>query len=123
MKQLAIASFVITAGFALPALAQKTDMDPMQSMDMSKGGMDKPASAKSQMTHKTMGVVKKLDAGSGTVTLKHEPVKSLDWPAMTMGFKVTDKTLMDKLATDKKVEFEFVQEGKEYVVTSVKPMP
>jgi Cu(I)/Ag(I) efflux system protein CusF len=61
-----------------------------------------------------------VDPKAGTVTLAHDPVKSLKWPAMTMGFQVKDKTLLSKLAVDKKVEFEFVQQGKDYVITSVK---
>ena len=67
--------------------------------------------------HKTRATVEKVDPAAGTVTLSHEPVKSLNWPAMTMGFKVRDKVLFDKLAKGKKVEVEFVQSGKDYVIT------
>jgi Cu(I)/Ag(I) efflux system protein CusF len=45
--------------------------------------------------------------------LSHEPVKSLNWPAMTMGFKVRDKALFEKLTKGRKVEVEFVQSGKD----------
>lgn len=44
----------------------------------------------------------------------------MNWPAMTMTFGIKDKMLFDKLADGKKVEFEFVKEGKDYVVTTVK---
>lgn len=71
-------------------------------------------------SHQASGTVKKLDVAKGTVTLAHGPVKSLGWPAMTMGFVVEDRRLFDKLAADKKVDFEFVQQGANYVVTSVK---
>jgi len=37
-----------------------------------------------------------------------------------MAFKVKDKTLLEKLPPGKKVSFEFVQQGKEYVVTPIK---
>ena len=76
--------------------------------------------AGTQAAHTATGVVKKVDAKTGTVTLAHDPVKSLNWSAMTMGFTVKDKMLLDKLAVGKKVEFEFVQQGKDYVITSVK---
>ena len=79
-----------------------------------------PVHAQSAAAHQATGVVKKVDAKAGTVTLAHDPVKSLKWPAMTMGFTVKDKALLDKLAVDKKVEFEFVQQGKDNVITSVK---
>ena len=39
---------------------------------------------------------------------------------MTMTFAVKDKTLFDKLAVGKKAELKFSQDGKGYVVTSVK---
>lgn len=68
---------------------------------------------------KAAGVVKKADAAKSTVTVAHGPVKDLNWPAMTMAFKVKNKTLLDKLAVDRQVAFSFVQEGKDYVITSV----
>jgi Cu(I)/Ag(I) efflux system protein CusF len=37
-----------------------------------------------------------------------------------MRFAVKDKMLFEKLAADKKVDFEFSQQGSEYVVTAVK---
>jgi Cu(I)/Ag(I) efflux system protein CusF len=81
--------------------------------------MDKPA-AKEGATHKAAGVVKNVDRSKGVATLAHDPVASLKWPAMTMGFTVKDKAMLDKLQPGKKVEFEFVQQGKDYVITGVK---
>ena len=91
----------------------------MKGMEM-KGMDQKPMSKQSngQSTHKAIGVVKKVDPKEGTVSLAHEAIKSLNWPAMTMSFKVQDKAVLDKLAEGKKVEFE--QKGKDYVITSVK---
>jgi Cu(I)/Ag(I) efflux system protein CusF len=91
-------------------------------MSHAQSGVDaakKPA-AGTQVSHKATGVVKKVDTKTGAVTLAHDPVKSLNWPAMTMGFKVTEKAVLDKLAVGKKIEFEFLQQGKDYVITSVK---
>ena len=70
--------------------------------------------------HQATGVVKQADPDKGTIVVQHEPVKSLNWPTMTMRFTVKDKVLFDKLAADKKVDFEFTQQGNEYVVTAVK---
>ena len=71
-------------------------------------------------SHDAVGTVKKVDPTAGTVTLEHGPVKSLNWPAMTMKFLVKDRAVLGKLSQDKKVEFEFVQQGSDYVITSVK---
>lgn len=75
---------------------------------------------KGQAAHKAIGVVKKVDPKGGTVTLAHEAIKSLDWPAMAMAFRVADKALLDKLTVDRKVEVVFQQRGKDYVIISAK---
>jgi Cu(I)/Ag(I) efflux system protein CusF len=111
--------FFYSIAFALllpsSAAPAQQKMDEMKGMDMG----EKPA-ATAQRTHTAVGTVKKVDAKVGTVTLAHGPVKSMNWPAMTMGFKVTDKSLFDKLAEGKKVEFEFTQVEKDYVISTVK---
>jgi Cu(I)/Ag(I) efflux system protein CusF len=129
MKQSIALSLVLALSVAIPAVghAQSGGMKGMEMKDMDMKGMDmkgmdmgkKPA-AGAQATHKATGVVKKVDPKAGTVTLAHEPVKSLNWSAMTMSFAVKDKALLNKLAVDKKVEVEFVQQGKDYVITGVK---
>lgn len=65
-------------------------------------------------------MVKKVDTKAGNVVLAHDPVATMNWPAMTMGFKVNDPTLLEKLSVGKKVEFQFSQQGREYVISSVK---
>jgi Cu(I)/Ag(I) efflux system periplasmic protein CusF len=48
-------------------------------------GMAMPASA--AKTGKGTGVITEIDAAGGHLTIKHGPIASLGWPAMTMGFK------------------------------------
>lgn len=76
--------------------------------------------SKEGTVHKTSGVVKAVDPANGKVTLAHDQVKTLNWPAMTMTFGVKDKSLLDKLAVGKKVDVEFTQQGSNYVVSAVK---
>jgi len=78
------------------------------------------AQAQSTAAHQATGVVKSVDRAKSTVMLAHDPVKSLNWPAMTMPFTIKDKALLEKLPAGKKVQFEFVQQGKDYVITNVK---
>lgn len=122
MKKFAFASLVAAALLPAAVLAQQK-MDDMKGMDMSNMkdmNMPKKAGAASQTTHMAMGEVKSVDVKGQVVTVAHEPIKTLSWPAMTMGFVVKDKMLMEKLSVGKKVQFEFVQEDGKYVVTSVK---
>ena len=115
MIQVATTTLVLAATLAAPAAFAQQKMDEMKGMDAPKA-----AASSAAMTHMATGVVQKVDAKAGLVTLAHEPVKTMNWPAMTMGFQVKDKMLFDKLAVGKKVDFEFVQGSKGYVVTSVK---
>jgi len=114
MKQSVVLLIALSLSLAVPAASHAQSGD-MKGMDMGK----KPA-AGAQTAHKGTGVVKKVDSKAGTVTLAHDPVMSLNWPAMTMGFTVKDKALLDKVQPGKKIEFEFAQHGKDYVITSVK---
>jgi len=113
-------AFVLAAALMIgAALAHAGEMKGME-MKGDMKGMDMSKSEKSKGPHKATGVVKKVDAKAGTVTLDHEPVKSMNWPAMSMTFQVKDKGLMEKLAANKKIEVEFEQSGKDYVITSAK---
>jgi Cu(I)/Ag(I) efflux system membrane fusion protein len=77
--------------------------------------------AVAQTTHPATGVVKKIDAAKGTVTLAHDPIKSLKWPAMTMDFRVRDKASLTTLKPDQKIEFELIEEKKgSYVISRIK---
>ena len=104
-------------------------MDNMKGMDMQgcKDMMKKnmadskvEGSSKESMVHKTSAVVKAVDSANGKVTLAHDQVKTLNWPAMTMTFGVKDKSLLDKLAVGKNVDVEFTKQGSNYVVSAVK---
>jgi Cu(I)/Ag(I) efflux system protein CusF len=66
-----------------------------------------------------VGIVRKVDAAQGKVTLQHEPIESLGWPAMTMAFRVKDGRLLASLEPGRKVRFAFVQQGPRYVITSI----
>jgi Cu(I)/Ag(I) efflux system protein CusF len=105
-----------TANFAS---AQSTGM---KDMDMNSMDMKSPQTAKKgmPMTHSGVGIVKSVDPVGETITFAHEPMKSLNWPGMTMGFKVKDKALLDKVKPGDKVTFTLAQSGKDYVITSIK---
>ena len=71
-------------------------------------------------SYEAHGVVKKVDPAKGTVTLKHEAIKSLNWPGMTMDFPVKEKSLISSLKPEQAVKFELQQEKGRYVITHIK---
>lgn len=119
MKSLNAAIITLALAAAAPVFAQSGAMHGtgMQGMGM---GMDKaPAKGGQATVHEATGVVKSVDAAAGKVTLAHGPVKTLNWPAMTMTFGVKDKGLLDKLGAGQHVHVEFVKQGSGFVITSV----
>ena len=71
-----------------------------------------------------IGSVEGVDAKSGVLTLKHEPIASLKWPAMTMEFTVANPSLLAGLKPGTPVTFEFVErQPGEWVITRLTPNP
>ena len=122
MKQAAAISLAIVLSVGMPAMSQAQSGD-MKGMDMKdhKGMGMKEGDKKGQgASHKAAGTVTKIDPAKNAVTIAHDPVPTMKWPAMTMTFAVKDKAMLEKLPAGKKVAFEFVQQGKDYVITGVK---
>ncbi len=116
MKRLIVPLAVLALSVAMIPLSRAQGMGgmDMKGMDM---GKDKKSEAKA---HKGVGTVKKVDSAGGKVTIAHGPIPTMKWPAMNMTFTVKDKALLGKFSQDKKVEFEFVEQASDYVITSVK---
>ena len=53
------------------------------------------------------GEVKKIDGSAGKITLKHDPIKSLDMDdGMTMVFRVQDPAMLKQVKVGDKVRFQ-----------------
>jgi Cu(I)/Ag(I) efflux system membrane fusion protein len=70
------------------------------------GAVARLESGQAPGAHKARGRVISLDAAGGHVELDHDPIPSLQWPRMTMGFMVEDKAQLRKLKKGDNVEFE-----------------
>jgi len=116
MKRLIALSAVLALSVAMIPSSRAQGMGgmDMKGMDM---GKDKKSEAQS---HKGVGTVKKVDPAAGKVTIAHGPIPTMKWPAMNMTFTVKNRAMLGKFSQDKKVEFEFVEQGSNYVITSVK---
>ncbi|APO78519.1 copper-binding periplasmic protein CusF (plasmid) [Rhizobium etli 8C-3] len=68
----------------------------------------------------TKGVVNKVDTKAKKVTIKHEDLKGLDMPAMTMVFRVEDPALLEKLKEGSNIEFVAERVNGKLMVTEVK---
>ncbi|MCE9657965.1 MAG: copper-binding protein [Burkholderiales bacterium] len=67
----------------------------------------------------TAGEVRKVDLEQKKITLRHDEIRSLDMPAMTMVFQVSDPALLAKVKVGDKVRFVAEKAGGALVVTSI----
>jgi membrane fusion protein, copper/silver efflux system len=81
-----------------------------------------PVGAARAVGHQGTGRVDSIDETAGALTLNHEAIASLQWPAMTMEFKVANRSLLAGLKPGTTLSFEFVErQPGEWVVTRVTP--
>ncbi|MGE0114974.1 MAG: copper-binding protein [Steroidobacteraceae bacterium] len=99
---------VTVSTLLLGIAAIAADMKDMKDMNMSR-----PAADQAQ----GVGVIKAVDLQAGTVVIAHEPIKSFDWPSMTMKFKVADPALLTGIAVGNKVSFTL--QGKDMMKSTV----
>ena len=137
MKKSTFAASVITvaalSGIGSIFHAQPADANPLNQMMMADAGMDMNGMNMKNMNmngmrmetapviHRGSGTVQKIDATKEMVTLVHGPIASLNWPAMTMSFKLKDAALARGIKAGEAVDFELVQSGSDYVVTRLQP--
>lgn len=112
-----IALFTLTTLFAVGSQAQETmsahDMSQMPSMSMDQ----------SQKTYPLNGRVVAVDVTNQQVTLEHDAVTELNWPAMTMPFKVADAKLLQGLQPGQTIMAMFtVNEGAAPTIVSLHTM-
>ena len=112
-----IALFTLTTLFAVGSQAQETmsahDMSQMPGMSMDQ----------SQKTYPLNGRVVAVDVANQQVTLEHDAVTELNWPAMTMPFKVADAKLLQGLQPGQTIMAMFtVNEGAAPTIVSLHTM-
>jgi Cu/Ag efflux protein CusF len=73
-------------------------------------------------SHYALGVLRNVDRSGSAVTVAHEPVAALNWPAMTMQFKVGEPALFERLQLGGRIAFEFVGEGGGYRIVNAIPL-
>ncbi len=68
--------------------------------------------------YQSYGVIKKVAAGA--VSISHQPIPALNWPAMTMTFRLPAEGEVPPLKAGDKVDFLFNQQADGYVLVAIK---
>jgi RND family efflux transporter MFP subunit len=72
------------------------------------------------VSHSAVGTLDDVDAKAGTLLITHEPVKSLNWPQMTMEFVPSNDAIAKAARPGDAIAFEFVERKPgEWVVTKI----
>ena len=108
--------FLIDSEASLQGLTARAPADPAATTATSASAKQGPTS---EFT--TRGRVVELDAAA--ITLEHEAVPALKWPAMTMPFQLARPDLARGLKAGDAVRFRFRQKGDEHVVTAIDREP
>lgn len=82
--------------------------------------MPMPAPNSAAAVYETRGVIEQLKDGS--ITLSHDPVPAIGWPAMTMTFKLKSANLAKRMKTGDRVAFGFTQTADGPVIEKLQPM-
>jgi Cu/Ag efflux protein CusF len=91
---IAVAALVIAIGLPISPVAAEDQVKH--------GGMQASATGVPSMVD---GVVKKVDKGSGKVTIAHEPMANFNMPAMTMSFLVKNAAWLDQMKEGDTIRF------------------
>lgn len=111
-KVVASGQFLIDSEASLAGLeARSSKQVPMTAAEQQKG---KAAVAG---LHETTGRVEALTRES--VTLSHQPVPAIGWPAMTMSFRLENPQLASGLKVGDQVSFAFEQQGSAQIVRQI----
>jgi Cu(I)/Ag(I) efflux system membrane protein CusA/SilA len=97
MKSLYLLALALPIAFASTAQAQMSK-DAMSSMKM-------PGTSQKSVAW-TDAVVQKIDPDKQMIVLKHSDILNLAMPAMTMGFDVANKKLLDVAKPGDRVRFQ-----------------
>jgi Cu/Ag efflux protein CusF len=69
--------------------------------------------------HHAVGIVVWVNTDAGSIKIDHEEIKDL-MPAMSMKFVVRDKSLLNGIDANDRVEFDVVEATEGYVITAIK---
>jgi Cu(I)/Ag(I) efflux system protein CusF len=107
MSMKSVTCAVLALALAAPAAAQ----------DSAHPAPAAPTSPAASGTVEGVGVVRAVNPRSRSITIDHEAIPSVGWPAMTMGFKVADPALLLGIQPGAKVRFQLT----DHTVTGLSP--
>lgn len=112
-RSTALALALAAAACSPPAgEAPKQDMDAISASETT-------SSPEAAGAIRATGTVTAIDASAGTITLDHEAIAAIGWPAMVMQFTAEDHAILQGVNVGDRVSFELKSATEPQVVTAV----
>ena len=100
-----------------PAETAGPAAEPMEEMSPATTGASQGAQPQAG-PFSTTGQVATIEGQS--VSINHQAVEGLGWPAMTMTFQAPEATMLQGLEPGTPIQFSFRKDGDRYVLTEIK---
>lgn len=113
-RSILLSAILMTA--IAPAFAQTASGAQGMQMDQDMPGMNH-----APQTAQGTGVIAAIDTAKGTVTIQHQAIASIHWPAMTMTFQASPSSLLQTIRVGEKVNFTLHPDGMKSTVTAITP--
>ncbi len=119
----AIATLLCTVTVSLPVGAATVRMQTMGNMSMGSRAGSHTTSMSGTVNHyMAHGRINRVNNSTGEVNITHGPIKTLNWPGMTMSFPVLDKAALSRLRAGEAVDFDLAQGADgQYAITRIVP--
>ncbi|MGE8492033.1 MULTISPECIES: copper-binding protein [unclassified Comamonas] len=111
-----LTAFTLACSLLTPALAQN---HADHASHGSAAPATAPAAAATAKAVMTAGEITRVDKRASKLTIRHEDIKNLDMPAMTMVFGLKDSTQVAQFNPGDKVRFRVQDEGGSLTITRI----
>lgn len=97
----------------------------LQRLEMpSEHDAETPLSGGNSTTHpQGIGKIKAINLSNQTITIQHEEIPALNWPSMTMDFKVEKAVKLENLKIEDQVNFNLKKIDDHWIITEIKKTP
>lgn len=114
----------ITGAIVLVVLAACSNNDQASTQSAEQQlNIDPISKEQSAMTKvQGIGIITAIDINTATVTVDHQAIEAIHWPAMIMAFKVADPAMLNGLMVGQKIEFGLKAKDNDQVISTIKLM-
>ncbi|HAU1249886.1 TPA: efflux RND transporter periplasmic adaptor subunit [Legionella pneumophila] len=81
------------------------------------------STALSNKTIKGFGIIKGINPTDHSLTIQHDPIPSLNWPAMEMNFSVSHEIVLDDFKIGDSIQFDLEKKNTDFIITKIKKLP